>query len=84
MATAPIMAQRQATATPPGRSPITKAAIPGNRTMAAVTVIMVTATDWHLIFAYAKMPMGWHVGYPATMGWQAYATGRFLRQQTTA
>jgi len=69
MATAPIMAMRQATATTKGRSPITKAAIPGNRTMAAVTgmVIMGTATDWHLIFAYAKMPMGWHVGYPATM-----------------
>jgi hypothetical protein len=80
------MAMRQAMATPQGRSPITKAAIPGNHTMAAVTgmVIMGTATDWHLIFAYAKMPMGWHVGYPAAMGWQAYATGRFLRQQTTA
>ncbi len=62
-----IMATGQAMATPPGRSPITKAAIPGNRTMAAVTVMGITGTmtDRPLIFAYAKMPLDldWHMGY---------------------
>ena len=47
MAIAPITAMRQAMGITKDRSPITKAAIPGNRTMAAVTamVIMGTTTD---------------------------------------